>query len=316
VGDRMFNKTWWDQHIGCAEAYEVRFDEPMSKHTTLSIGGPADIFVLPEGAGGFERLVVEVSRHGVPLTVVGGGSNLLVLDGGLEGVVVSLRRLARISDGASDRDAGRLVAGSGVSLSRLVRYCAEKGYSGLEWASGIPGLLGGAVRMNAGAFGFEIKDAIENLVLMDRTGRIYRMSRPEIPFGYRDWGLGEDRFVIAAELAFGLAEPVDVLNRTTLYLEEKRQSQPVSERSAGSVFRNPQGNSAWELIDRSGLRGASEGGIRISERHTNFFVSDGTGSAEQFLTLLERVTRTVLDVTGIRLEPEIHIMGRARSMHV
>ena len=312
----LFNENWWGRHFGKAAGLEVRFDEPMAKHTTLSIGGPSDIFVMPGNEEAFEKLLAIAHREGAPVTIIGGGSNLLVQDGGVEGIVVSLRRFARLEDQPAGREAGRMVAGAGISLSRLLRYCAEKGYTGLEWASGIPGLLGGAVRMNTGSFGFEIKDAVEGLTLVDRSGRLHRMSRSEVPFRYRDWGLGCDRFVLSVELGVGMAEPVDVLNRTTLYLEEKRQRQPVSERSAGSVFRNPSGHAAWELIDQSGLRGAAEGGIRVSPRHANFFVSDGSGTAEQFMVLLERVTQTVAEKTGVRLEPEVHIIGRARSIHV
>ncbi|MGW8322554.1 MAG: UDP-N-acetylmuramate dehydrogenase [Thermodesulfobacteriota bacterium] len=310
-----FNQDWWNRKFSKVPGLEVRFDESMSRHTTLSIGGPADIYVLPDTEASFEDLLGLADREQAPVTVVGGGSNLLVQDGGIEGIVVSLRRLARLEEHA-ERDAGILVAGGGLSLARLLRFCAERGYTGLEWASGIPGLMGGAVRMNAGSLGFEMKDSVESLSLVDRSGRTHRIPGSEIPFRYRDWGLEGDRFVLAANLSVGLAEPVDVLNRITLYLEEKRQRQPVSDRSAGSVFRNPPDGSAWKLIDEAGMRGAVEGGVRVSDTHANFFVNDGTGTAEQFSALLDRVKRAVEETAGVRLEPEIHILGRVRSIHV
>jgi len=311
-----YNATWWDRRFAEQRGLEVRFAEPMGRHTTLGLGGEADIYVVPADEDSLKHLVTVLSREETPITLVGGGSNLLVQDDGIEGVVVSLRRLVRLEDRLHGRDSRRILAGAGVSLAKLLRFNAEKGYTGLEWASGIPGLLGGAIRMNAGAFGFEIKDSLESVWIMDRSGNIAKKPSAEIPFAYRTSGLRDDSLILAAEISVGLAEPVDVLNRVSLYLEEKRQRQPVSDRSAGSVFKNPSGLSAWELIDRAGLRGAAEGGIRVSERHANFFVNDGTGTAEQFMTLLHRVVHEVEDRTGVKLEPEVRILGRKRSIHV
>ncbi len=312
---KITENYWYSRFPQGALKGDVLFDEPMARYTTLGIGGPADVLAIPDEIISLQGILSLSAEDDFPLTVLGGGSNVLIQDNGISGITVSLTKLNRLEtiSGGSDSDPAKLFVESGVSLARLLRFCAEKGFSGLEGLSGIPGLVGGAIRMNAGSFGTEIKDAVDSVVVMNRKGRISRISRNEIPFTYRGWGLKDELLILGANLLLNKGESVEVLNRMTGYQQEKQQSQPLSERSAGCVFKNPEGKeentSAWKLIDAAGLRGASEGGISVSTQHANFFINDGSGTATQFIALMERVREHVKSQSGITLETEIQIIG-------
>lgn len=289
---------------------EAHFDEPMSAHTTLRLGGPADAFIVPADVVSFQRVIKALAEDGLPLAVVGAGSNLVVRDGGIAGAAIALSKLSRLEALKEDDSTVRVFVEAGVMLGRLVRFCAEKGLAGMEGLAGIPGTVGGAIRMNAGSYGCEMKDAIESVVVMSARGAIERVAVGKIPFVYRDWGFGADRFVLGANLIFGKSEQVKVLNATTENIRRKRESQPIAELSAGCVFRNPPGMAAWRLIDEAGMRGAAEGAIAVSAMHANFFINTGGGTTAQFVALMERVAEAVEKTSGVRLEPEVKLIGR------
>lgn len=292
---------------------KVLFDEPMSSHTTLGLGGPAEVLAFPADALSVQNILRICLSEALELTVIGGGSNLLVLDGGIRGVTLCTAEMNRLHVLEETGDEVKIFAEAGVSLGRLVRFCAEKGYSGIEALAGIPGSFGGALRMNAGAFDVEIGSMLECMVVMDRAGGISRISGGQLRFRYRDWGLGEGLTALSGTLALKRSEPVEVLNRTTAFQRDKRERQPLSERSAGCVFKNPEASSAWKLIASAGFKGAVEGEVRISDKHLNFFVHGGRGTASEYRILMNRVIEKVESIHGIRLEPEIRIIGEEKD---
>ncbi len=312
---KITENYWYKRFPQGSFGGEVFFDEPMARHTTLGVGGLADLLAVPAEIISVQGVLIASADDNLPLTVLGGGSNVVIRDRGISGITVSLMKLNRLEaiSGGSDSEPAKLFVEAGVSLAKLLRFCAEKGFSGLEELSGIPGSVGGAIRMNAGAFGAEIKDVVESVVVMNRKGRISRIPQSEIPFRYRSCGLDDELLILGANILLEKSEPVKVLNQMTDYHHEKQQRQPLSDKSAGCVFKNPEGegdSSAWKLIDAAGLRGASEGGIRVSTQHANFFINDGSGTATQFITLMERIKEEVELKTGVVLEPEVRVIGR------
>ncbi|MBI5140814.1 MAG: UDP-N-acetylmuramate dehydrogenase [Nitrospirae bacterium] len=307
---RLTPEYWLERFPEGAFSGEAHFDEPMSAHTTLRLGGPADAFIVPADVVSFQRVIKGLTEDGSPLAVVGAGSNLVVRDGGITGAAVSLSKLSRLETLKEDDSTVRVFVEAGAMLGRLVRFCAEKGLTGMEGLAGIPGTVGGAIRMNAGSYGCEMRNVIDSVVVMSARGSIERVVAGKIPFAYRDWGLGADRFVIGANLVFGKSEPVKVLNATTENLRRKRESQPIAERSAGCVFKNPPEMAAWRLIDEAGMRGAAEGAIAVSAMHANFFINTGGGTTAQFVALMERVAEAVEKTAGVRLEPEVKLIGQ------
>jgi len=288
----------------------VLFEESMARRTTLGLGGPAEAIAAPADALSLQRILSTCRQEAVAVTPLGGGSNLVVLDGGIRGLTLSFGEMNRLHVLEEDQDRVRLFVEAGVSLARVLRLSAEAGYTGLEALAGIPGSFGGAVRMNAGAFGTEVSNVIDSIVTMDREGRIASLPAREVPFRYRDWGLGPGPLVLSAQIALQKDEPVRVLNRITETQREKQNRQPLSSRSAGCVFRNPdEGPPAWKLIDGAGLRGHVVGSVGVSELHANFFVHQGGGKASDFLALLDLVRERVQAVHGVLLEPEVRVVG-------
>ena len=308
---RLTQDRWAELFPPGTLAGSVRFDEPMARHTTLGIGGPAEVMALPIDALSLQRILTVCRDEAVTVTLLGGGSNLVVCDGGIRGLTLSFGGMNRLHLLEQDADRARLFVEAGVSLARVLRLSAEEGYAGMEALAGIPGSFGGAVRMNAGSFGMEVGSVIESVVTMDREGCIASVPAREMPFRYRDWGLGSDLSILSAHVVLQKDEPVRVLNRITETQREKQKRQPLSSRSAGCVFRNPDdGLPAWKLIDAAGLRGRAVGSLRVSERHANFFVHEGGATASNFLELFGLVRDRVRAVHGVILEPEVRLVGQ------
>jgi UDP-N-acetylmuramate dehydrogenase len=295
-----------------AEAVEadIRFLEPMRGHTSLRIGGEADVFVSPYDLRSLCNLIKVSRSKGIPVLPVGGGTNLLVRDRGIEGVVLSLAVFNSISVLSESADDVFIYADAGVPLPKLVEFSRKHGLSGLEGLSGIPGYLGGAIAGNAGAFGYEIKDTIVSVSVVDFSGSEKKLEREEIDFSYRSAGIPEGSIILGAELRLKKDEPEAVSERISGFLKEKKTRQPLGERSAGCVFKNPEGYQAGRLIDEAGCKGMKQGDIEVSSIHANFFVNKGKGSAEDFLRLMDKVASRVKEKFGIVLEPEIRIVGR------
>jgi UDP-N-acetylmuramate dehydrogenase len=282
---------------------EALFLEPMKNHTSLRIGGPADIFAVPQDTTSLVDLHRLLKKGGVPVFPVGGGTNMLVKDGGIEGCVISLRSFRRI--GVLHRDETNVSLGveAGTPLRRLVHYATENGYSGIEGLAGIPGTVGGAICGNSGSFGYEMKDVLVSIEVMDGGGRIERINAAGIQFGYRRSAIPPDIFILSAEIRLGTFTKEEVSAKTEQFLSEKRLQQPIWEPSAGCVFKNPSGAAAGKMIDEAGCKS-------LSSLHANFFVNKGKANASDFLRLMEEVSSIVSEKFGVMLEPEIKIVGR------
>jgi UDP-N-acetylmuramate dehydrogenase len=290
---------------------EALFMEPMKKHTSLKIGGPVDIFAVPHDMTSLADLQRILTKGGVPVFPIGGGTNMLVKDGGLEGCVISLRSFRRIGVMHRNETKVTLVVEAGTPLQRLVHYAMENGYSGIEGLAGIPGSVGGAICGNAGSFGFEMKDVLDSIEIMDSTGRVERINAEGIQFGYRRSVIPPDTFILNAEIKLVTRVKEEVSAKTEQFLSEKRLKQPIWEPSAGCVFKNPSGGAAGKMIDEAGCKGLRIGDVEVSALHANFFINKGNASASDFLRLMEEVSRKVNEKFGVTLEPEIQIVGRA-----
>lgn len=287
---------------------DLRLNEDMSSHTTLRIGGLADIYAIPDDVLSLKNILIYLSNKEIPVIPFGGGSNILVSDTGIYGAVISslsLKRIEVIGDG--DSDSVRLFVESGTSLQALLNFSKKEGLSGLEGLAGIPGTLGGAVKGNAGSFGIEIGDVIESIALMDLRGNISIINREGIGFRYRGSDIPEG-FVLSAIIRLKRDDPQEVAKRINYFHDKKREKQPLTLRSAGCVFKNPEGLKAGRLIDEAGCKGMRIGDIEVSSRHANFFINRGNGKASDFLSLIEEVKKKVINYCGIELEPEIRII--------
>jgi len=290
---------------------EALFMEPMKNHTSLRIGGPADIFAVPQDMTSLTDLHRTLKKSGVPVFLIGGGTNMLVNDGGIEGCVVSLRSFRRIGVFHRNETNVSLVVEAGTPLQSLVHYATENGYTGIEGLAGIPGTVGGAVCGNSGSFGYEMKDVLVSIEMMDGSGRLERINAEGLQFGYRRSAVPPDTFILNAEIKLGIDTKEDVTAKTGQFLSEKRVQQPLWEPSAGCVFKNSSGVAAGKMIDEAGCKRLRIGDAEVSAVHANFFINTGNASASDFLRLMEEVTREVNEKFGVTLEPEIKIVGRA-----
>lgn len=286
----------------------ARLHEPMAKHTTIRVGGPAQFWLEPETEEGFCELVRVAHAEGVPLMVVGRGSNLIVRDGGLRGAVVRLRRGVF---GELSVEGNSIRAGVGVRLKALSGAAITAALAGFEWMEGIPGDVGGCLRMNAGAMGVEAFDQVERLRYADSEGNILEKTPAEIEVHYRDVPLLHSNYALSAVFR-GTRSATGEVERTTKDYSAKRKSSQPAGASAGCIFRNPEGGKAGQLVDLAGLKNLSVGAARVSEQHANFIVNDGGASASDVLALVERVRDAVLQRHGVRLENEVQIIGEDR----
>ena len=289
---------------------EIKFMEPMKKHTSLRIGGPADVFVMPQDLQSLGNLLAHLKRRNIPFFPLGGGTNVLVKDGGIEGVVISLKSFKKIEVLIEIGDGVEVYVEAGVPLQKLVRFSQEKGYSGIEGLAGIPGSFAGAVCGNAGAYGYEIKDVILSVLIISTEGRTDTILAGDIEFGYRRSGISSEGLFIAADIKLKKDRKEDVSARIKDFLKRKWESQPISVPSAGCVFKNPPGVFAGKIIEEAGCKGMHIGDIEVSSIHANFFINRGKATASDFIRLMEKVTQRVKEKFGIILEPEIKIVGR------
>jgi len=278
--------------------------ESMARHTSLRVGGPADYFIVPADRADLERLLAVLAETRLPYLVVGGGYNLLVRDGGFRGAVISLERFDSIR-----REGDRIVrAGAGADNRKLAGCAGGNRLSGLEFLAGIPGRVGGALAMNAGAGGQAITDCLETLVTW-RSGEVAVAGKEELEFSYRFLKLAPGEIILEAVFALREESREEIDRRTGEHLAHRRESQQVGYPNAGSFFRNPAGASAWRLIEQAGLRGVRVGGAQVSEVHANFLVNRGGATAADFLALAARIKDAVWQSAGVELEEEVKIVG-------
>lgn len=279
----------------------------MRLHTSFRVGGPADTFVKPKNVADLKRVLILARSWGKPITVVGAGSNLLVRDGGIRGIVV------RVGEGFGEVgfEGSGLHAGAGLKLPALVLWAATRGLAGLEFAAGIPGSVGGAVVTNAGAFGGSIADVIRAVTVVDPGGEEHAFPKEALGLVYRGSRFRSDKEFILTGARFELVpdRPDAVLRRLRTNQEARRFTQPVQTRSAGSIFKNPPGDYAGRLLDACGCKGLSVGGAQVSEVHANFIVNLGEASAGDVLRLIEELRSRVEERFGIHLELEVEVLG-------
>ncbi len=282
----------------------VRLMEPMSLHTTFRIGGPAQVYAAPADAGQFRSAVALCRACGYPFQVLGRGSNLLVSDEGVRGVVISTENMEHVTASGT-----RITAQAGVPLAKLARMAAQASLSGLEFAAGIPGSLGGAVVMNAGAYGGEMKDVLTDAVLLLENGDVRSFPVEELELGYRTSRMLRDGSVVL-EAAFELVpgDPRAIRAKMDELASARKARQPLEYPSAGSMFKRPEGYFAGKLIDDAGLRGLTVGGAQVSEKHCGFIINRGGATARDVLKLCDEVSRIVYETTGVRLEREVRYL--------
>jgi UDP-N-acetylmuramate dehydrogenase len=288
----------------------VRLDEPLARHVTFGIGGPADGFVTVRNADALARAVLASRAAGVPVFVLGSGSNILIGDRGIRGVVIDNQAKAWSVGGD---DGTRVVrAESGVSFAALARALARDGYGGIEWAGGIPGTLGGAAVYNAGAYGGCLADVLVAVTLIDGAGEQRTLPTAELRMAYRTSAIlrGEfgDVVVLSLELAVTRGDGAALVARVEELDRARLHAQPRG-RNGGSTFKNPEGRQAWELIDAVGLRGHRIGDAQISEKHCNFFLNNGAARAADVYALMQEARRRVKERFGIELENEVALVG-------
>ncbi|HTY20132.1 MAG TPA: UDP-N-acetylmuramate dehydrogenase [Geobacteraceae bacterium] len=283
---------------------EVLENEPLSRHTSLKVGGPADLFTLPADMADLRALVATLEETGIPRLVIGGGYNLLVRDGGFRGVVISLKKLDRLEQIGGDG----ILAEAGVANGTLVRFAKERGLSGVEFLIGIPGTIGGALSMNAGAQEEAILNRVESITTL-REGDITVTGRDKLTYGYRSLSLAEGEIIVAATFHLTGGSESDIEERIESFLAHRQDAQRVAHHNAGSFFKNPEGKQAWRLIESAGLRGYRVGDAQVSDAHANFLVNLGRARASDFIELGRHIKEKVKEDCGITLEEEVRIVG-------
>lgn len=287
---------------------KVKRNELLSQHTTMKIGGPADIFIEPASLGDIQKVMTFLKEQQIPWRAIGRGSNLLVSDKGIEGVVI---KLGPGLDHLTINDS-TITVGGGHSLVSLSTLISKKGLSGLEFASGIPGSVGGAVYMNAGAHGSDISKILTKAHILFEDGSMEWISNDEMEFTYRTSVLQKKRpgIVLEAEFQLTKGDRTSIVSQMQKNKDYRKETQPWNFPCAGSIFRNPLPNYAGKLIEDAGLKGYQIGGAKISEMHGNFIVNAGNATAKDVLDLIQYIKETILTSYGIKMETEVEIIGR------
>lgn len=285
---------------------QVKEMEPLRAHSTFRIGGPASYYLVPEHAEEVREGIAFANERGLPFLTIGRGSNILFPDEGYDGVVIEIGRgMERIEV----LDDGMIRAEAGAGIGALAAAAAKESLSGLEFASGIPGTLGGAVTMNAGAYGGEIRDCIVSAAVLDADGTVQRLKKDQLDLGYRSSVIQKKGYIVLnAVFQMQEGEKETILQRMREMNESRRQKQPLEYPSAGSTFKRPEGHFAGKLIEDAGLRGYRIGDAQVSEKHCGFVINRGNATAAQVLELIGHVQEKVFQMSGIKLEPEVKII--------
>ncbi|WP_066634775.1 UDP-N-acetylmuramate dehydrogenase [Desulfolucanica intricata] len=287
-------------------AGKIRYNEPMSKHTSWRIGGPAELLVEPQGLTDLQLAIHYAGIKKMPVTIIGNGTNLLVSDSGIKGMVI---KIGSGLAGIKVKDF-TITVGAGAKLARVASTAQQAGLGGLEFMAGIPGTLGGAIVMNAGANGSTISDFLQDIIVVDDHGEVISMKKEEVSFGYRTSSLQELPFIVVeATLKCFSRDSQEIKDRIKTLWEKRKASQPLDYPNAGSVFRNPPGDSAGRLIETAGGKALRVGDAQVSEKHANFIVNLGRATAVDVLSLISKVQDLVYNKHGIELSPEVRVLG-------
>lgn len=286
---------------------QIKRKERMENHTTLHIGGSADYLVTPAGTEEIREVTRLCNQEGMPFYVMGNGSNLLVSDAGYHGLII---KLGEEYSSVLTKEDGTVTAQAGVLLSKLANVIAKQSLTGFEFASGIPGTLGGAVTMNAGAYGGEMKQCLTAAKVLDPDGNVLSLTNDELELGYRTSILQRKGYILLeAEMKLDPGNPQEIFARMQELNRQRREKQPLEQYSAGSTFKRPEGYYAGKLISDAGLRGYQIGGAAVSEKHCGFLINKENASAKDFATLIHEVVRIVNEKFGVTLEPEVRFLG-------
>jgi len=285
------------------DAGVMRRHEPMARHTTLAVGGPARWFFRPADRAALVT-VIQACPADVPILPLGRGSNMLVPDTGFDGLVVDLSELNSLQF-----DACVVSVGAGVRMSRVARQCAEHGLTGCEFMATVPGDVGGGVAMNAGCFAQQVSDSLREIEVLLRSGDIATIDAADLKMAYRHTDLPAQSLVLSAIFALHTGHPEQIRERMRSMRSRRSSTQPLAQPNCGSVFKNPDGEHAARLIEAAGLKGFRIGGARISDQHANFIVNEGEASSADIVALIERAQAAVKQQSGIELEPEVQMVG-------
>ena len=300
---------WKEELKTICPSEHISFEEPMSRHTSFRIGGPAECYVVPKDAEELKQVILFAKANAIPFTVIGNGTNLLVSDEGIRGIVI---RMEDGTFGETGTDGDRVIyrADAGVLFSSFAKAVVKLGYSELAYATGIPGSVGGAVVMNAGAYGGEVKDTLRSVTVLTKDGEIVERAAEELQLSYRHSNLSEkEEIVISAVFALKMGSPEEALSMQADYTARRKDKQPLEYPSAGSTFKRPEGYFAGKLIEDCGLRGFQIGGAQVSEKHCGFVINKADATAEDVMQLIGYVQRTVSERFGVVLEPEVRFLG-------
>lgn len=295
------------EHINCLPDVrgKYQFDAPLATFTWFKVGGAADVVFSPEDKDDLIYFLQNIPAD-MPVMALGVGSNLLIRDGGLDGAVIRLGK--KFSH--TDVEGMEITVGAGTPDITVASACRDADIAGLEFLRGVPGTVGGALKMNAGAYGVEIADVMVSAQAVDRAGNIHHLSPEDMGFSYRHTNVPENYIFTGATLKGHPGKRADIEARMKEIAEAREESQPLRTRTGGSTFKNPQDEKAWALIDRAGCRGLRVGGAMVSEKHCNFLINEGTATAADIENLGEEVRRRVKAESGVELEWEIKIMGK------
>ena len=280
-------------------------NESLKKHTTYGIGGPADLMIFPKSKQDLIKVIEIINDNKIQLTILGSGSNVLVSDNGIRGAVISLKNSLK----QIEVDDNILYAECGTMLGKIVKHAVKNNLIGLENLNGVPGTLGGALIMNAGAWGGEISENLVHVEIMNSKNEIQKIQKKDLNFSYRQSSFNKDDILLSAKFNLQKADK-DVIKENFIEAQSgRKKSQPLNKRSAGSLFKNPKNNSAGKLLDEAGLKGFSFGDAKISEKHANFFINDGDASSRDMLMLIKKAHKEVKDKFNVNLSLEVKLMG-------
>ena len=280
-------------------------NESLKKHTTYGIGGPADLMIFPKSKQDLIKVIEIINENKIQLTILGSGSNVLVSDNGIRGAVISLKNSLK----QVEVDDNILYAECGTMLGKIVKHAVKNNLIGLENLNGVPGTLGGALIMNAGAWGGEISENLVHVEIMNSKNEIQKIQKKDLNFSYRQSSFNKDDILLSAKFNLKKADK-DIIKENFIEAQSgRKKSQPLNKRSAGSLFKNPKNNSAGKLLDEAGLKGFSIGDAKISEKHANFFINDGDATSKDMLMLIKKAHKEVKDKFNVNLSLEVKLMG-------
>ncbi len=293
-----------------ANCEKAVFDEPMHKHTSLKVGGAADAFITPLSLEELKKIALWAKKNNIFYFIIGSGTNIIVKDNGIRGIVISLKFFNKIQKIEKKEDNVTIIAEAGAKLSALCRFAERNGYKGMTFAEGIPGTVGGAIFGNAGTSSGEMKDVVKDITFLNDCGEIETIEKEKINFSYRNSGIKNSFIILSGSFGLEISNSDEIKKENKKIIEIRKKKQPQGVLSAGSFFKNSKnGKSAGELIDKAGLKGLSHKGAQISDKHANFIINKGTAKASDLIELMNKAREIVKEKFNITLETEVKIIG-------